>query len=295
MSSIIQEGYININSVPIYYKKVGNGYNIILTLHGGPGASHDYLLPLKKLADYGYTLIFYDQCGCGRSGEMNDLAKCANLDYYVEEVEEVRKSLANSKKVILLGHSWGGLLALGYAIRYQKNLKGLIVSSGLSDVPLTVKEMRKLLDMLPKEIKEIIYDCEKNNDFSSEKCTNAVNEFYKRHLLRLEKYPQEVIESLNYLSKRKIYSLMNGPTEFEINGTIRDINLTEQIKNIDVPTLIIVGEFDEVTPNVAKVINDNIRNSKMVIIPNSSHMNFYENPEYYFKVVLNFLNDIKNY
>jgi|BEDMetMinimDraft_2_1075160.scaffolds.fasta_scaffold10082_2 proline iminopeptidase len=286
-----EEGFIEINGVQIYYKKVGKGKDVILTLHGGPGASHDYLLPLKKLANNKYTIIFYDQCGCGRSGEPKDLSKCTNIQYYVEEVEEVRKKLAKDK-VILLGHSWGGLLALAYAVKYQNNLKGLIVSSGLSSVPLTVKEMRRLINQLPKEIRDEIYDCEKKNDFSSEKCKKAVDEFYKRHLLRLDVYPEEVQKSLDYLSKRKIYMIMNGPTEFEITGTIKDIDITNDIKNINIPTLIIVGEFDEVTPEVAKVINENIKGSKLVIIPNSSHMNFYENPEYYFNEVKKFINNL---
>jgi proline iminopeptidase len=155
-----------------------------------------------------------------------------------------------------------------------------------------VKEMRRLINQLPNEIRDEIYDCEKKNDFSSEKCKKAVDEFYKRHLLRLDVYPEEVQKSLDYLSKRKIYMIMNGPTEFEITGTIKDIDITNDIKNINIPTLIIVGEFDEVTPEVAKVINENIKGSKLVIIPNSSHMNFYENPEYYFNEVKKFINNL---
>lgn len=286
-----KDGFIKVYDVDLYYKIFGNGKEKILILHGGPGASHDYLLPLSNLANEKYSVIFYDQCGCGRSGEPNQLDNCTTLEYYVEEVEEVRKILANDK-VILLGQSWGGLLALAYAIKYQDNLKGLIVSSGLSSVPLTVKEMRRLINELPEDIRKTIFECEKNNDFSSKECEYAVNEFYKRHLFRLKEYPDFVLKSFDYISARKIYKIMNGPTEFEITGKIKDIDVTDDLKKINIPTLILVGEYDEVTPKVAQVIHENIKDSKFYVIPNSSHLNFLENPEYYFKVVKEFLKSI---
>jgi proline iminopeptidase len=186
----------------------------------------------------------------------------------VEEVEEVRKKLAKDK-VILLGHSWGGLLALAYAVKYQNNLKALIVSSGLSSVPLTVKEMRRLIEKLPEQTKNTIYECEKNNDFSSDRCTKAVNEFYLMHLFMFHRFPDFVQKTFNFIANRKIYKIMNGPTEFEITGTIKDIDITNNIKKINIPTLILVGEHDEVTPRVAQVIHDNIKNSLFYVIPNS--------------------------
>jgi len=289
---LAKEGYVNINGVNIYYKIFGNYEKYILILHGGPGASHDYLLPLARLSNEGFTTVFYDQCGSGRSEEHEDLEECTTLDYYVNEVEMVRKSIIGEKDFVLLGHSWGGLLALAYASRHQANLRGLIISSGLSSVPLTTKEMRRLIKELPSEIKAKIIECEEKNDFTSEECQAVAYEFYKRHLLRLDSYPKDVVESLNYLVKRKIYSIMNGPTEFEIRGKIKDIDITNDIKNIKVPTLITVGEYDEVTPSIAKIIKDNIEGSKMVVIPNSSHMAFYENPDYYFKVLIDFLGEI---
>jgi len=286
-----KDGFINVFGVNLYYKIYGHGKNKMLILHGGPGGSHDYLLPLSSFARENNTVIFYDQCGCGKSEEAKDLQNCARLEYYVEEVEEVRKKLAKDK-IILLGHSWGGLLALAYAIKYQNNLKGLIVSSGLSSVPLTVKEMRRLIEKLPEQTKNTIYECERNNDFSSEKCTKAVNEFYIRHLFMFHRFPDFVQNTFNSISNRKIYKIMNGPTEFEITGSIKDIDITNDIKNINIPTLILVGEHDEVTPRVAQVIHDNIKNSLLYVIPNSSHLNFLENPKYYYNAVNNFLKSI---
>ncbi|AAY81245.1 proline iminopeptidase [Sulfolobus acidocaldarius] len=123
MSMEIEEGYKNILGLRIYYKLFkANSEKKLITLHGGPGGSHDYLEPLSELSKHGVNVLFYDQFGCGRSEEPKELSKYT-VDYGVEELEELRKQIFNDK-VVILGHSYGGLLALAYAIKYKENLKG---------------------------------------------------------------------------------------------------------------------------------------------------------------------------
>jgi proline iminopeptidase len=216
-----------------------------LTLHGGPGASHDYLLPLSKLAEFGVTVFFYDQFGCGRSEEPSDASKFS-VEYAVEEVEEVRRKAFGGEKIHLYGSSYGGMLALAYALSYQSNLNGLMVSGGLYSVPFAVKEMRRLKSELPADTRAVLEKYEKAGDYMNPEYLAAVDVFYRRHVLRLASWPEEVLRSFKYIQERRVYALMNGPNEFTITGTIRDYDITDRLHTIHVPTLITAGEFDEV-------------------------------------------------
>lgn len=287
-----KEGFFDIYGIKIYYKifNADKAYANLITLHGGPGGTHDYLLPLAELSNRGINVLFYDQFGCGRSEEP-DVSKFT-VEYAVEEVEKVREQAFGSSKVFLLGHSYGGMLALAYALKYQSNLKGLIVSSGLSSVPLTVQEMRRLIERLPRKYKEAIKKYEAINDFNNPEYLEAVNYFYRKHLFRTDEYPEEVKRTFEYLAKRRVYSIMNGPNEFTIVGTIKDFDVTDQLNKITIPTLITVGRYDEVTPRVAKVIHKGIKGSKLVILKNSSHMCMWEEKDTYLKIVEDFIKEI---
>ncbi|MEM3671094.1 MAG: proline iminopeptidase-family hydrolase [Thermoprotei archaeon] len=283
----IQEGYMTVNGIRLYYKRVGDGKRKVLTLHGGPGMSHDYLLPLADLANHDMTVLFYDQFGCGRSDEP-DVSKFT-VDYAVEEVEGVRKAAFADEKVYLYGSSYGGMLALAYAVKYQSNLKALIVAGGLASVPYTVKEMARLRSELPEDVRKTLDKYEATGDYTNPEYQKAVDVFYRKHLLRLEKWPADVMRSLTYAGQRKVYPIMNGPNEFTITGTIKDFDITGKLKTIKVPTLITVGEYDEVTPNVAKAIHKEIRNSQLKVFPDASHLTMWEKPREYLDTVKEFI------
>jgi proline iminopeptidase len=284
----VEEGYYNIMGLKIYYKRVGDGPKKLLTLHGGPGMSHDYLLPLAKLSDHGVTVLFYDQFGCGRSDEPDDPSKFT-VEYAVEEVEAVRRAAFGDEKVYLYGSSYGGMLALAYALKYQDNLRALIVSGGLSSVPLTVKEMNRLKSELPPDVRATLEKYERLGEYDNPEYLKAVDVFYHRHLLRLDKWPEEVLRTLEYGAKRNVYRIMNGPNEFTITGTIRDFDITDKLHVIRVPTLITVGEFDEVTPNVARVIHEGIKSSVLKVFEGASHLTMWEKPEEYLDTLREFI------
>lgn len=289
----IREGFLRIYGLKIYFKLYDAGSRInLMVLHGGPGASHDYLIPLAELSNYGINVLFYDQFGSGRSDDPNDISKYT-VDYGVEEAEEVRKQVFNDK-VVMLGHSYGGMLALAYALKYQDNLVGLIVSNGLSSVPITVQEMRRLIEELPEKYKNAIRRYEQLQDYQNPEYLEAVQYFYKQHVIRLDELPEPVKVSFEYAQKRRTYTIMNGPNEFTITGTIKDFDITDQLHKIRVPTLIITGKYDEVTPRVAELMHGRIKNSRLVLFENSSHMPMWEEKDKYLAVVKDFILELYN-
>ncbi|BDR91034.1 proline iminopeptidase [Vulcanisaeta souniana] len=289
----IEEGFLNIHGLRIYFKLYNVGSRIdLVVLHGGPGASHDYLIPLAELSNYGINVLFYDQFGSGRSDEPSDFSRYT-VDYGIEEAEEIRKQVFNDK-VVMLGHSYGGMLALAYALKYQDNLVGLIISNGLSSIPLTVQEMRRLIEELPERYRNAIKKYEQIQDYQNPEYLEAVQYFYKQHVTRLDELPEPVKVSFEYAQKRRTYAIMNGPNEFTITGTIKDFDITDQLHKIRVPTLIITGKYDEVTPRIAELMSSKIRDSRLVLFEKSSHMPMWEEKDKYLAVVRDFIFELYN-
>lgn len=287
----ISEGYQDVNGLRIYFKifRAKNEKAKLMTMHGGPGMSHDYLLPLSDMAQEGITVMFYDQFGCGRSDEPDESK--FTIDYGVEEAEILRRNLFGTEKIFLMGSSYGGCLALAYSLKYQKNLKGLIITGGLASVPFAVSEMGRLIREMEPWAREAILKYGNAGDFQNVEYQKAANLFYREHLLRMDEYPGEVTRSLEYGASRNVYRIMNGPNEFTINGTIKDWDVTSRISSIRIPTLVTAGEFDEVTPNVAEAIHRQIAGSKLRVFKGCSHLTMWEDREGYNNELKNFIID----
>lgn len=285
----MEDGFVNVNGLKIYYKRYGRGNRYrLLTLHGGPGGTHDYLLPLADLADNDFDVVFYDQFGCGKSddpGKEEDYS----LEYAIEEVEGVRKAIFGNDKVHLFGSSWGGMLALAYTIKYQDHLKSVTTSSGLSSIRETVKEMKRLIGELPEKERLAIEKHEADGDYANQEYQEAAGVFMKKHLLRWEEWPEDVNRTTEMMEKRGTYLKMNGPSEFTIIGTIRDVDFTDRLHEIRIPALITCGKYDEVTPEIARSIHHRIKGSQMVVFQNSAHMQFWEEKERYLSVLSEFV------
>ena len=285
----ISESYIKILGIKIYYKffKSKEEKAVLMTMHGGPGMSHDYMLPVSDLASKQISVLFYDQFGCGRSEEPQDLSKFS-IDYGVDEAEEVRRTLFSDRKVFLLGSSYGGALALAYSLKHQDKLHGLILSGALSSVPFTVMEMHRLVNELPDWAKNAINSSQAGDNTSPE-YQKAIDLFYHRHFLRLENYPEPVLQSLKYAEERNVYRIMNGPNEFTITGTISGWDITEKISSIKIPTLITTGEYDEVTPKIAEILNNKINGSKLIVFKGCSHLTMWEKRSEYNSTLAEFI------
>ncbi|HYA70351.1 MAG TPA: proline iminopeptidase-family hydrolase [Thermoplasmata archaeon] len=280
--------FLDVEGYKIYTRTFGgrNKNRTLVCAHGGPGATHDYLLPLSDLVRAGYRVVFYDALGCGRS-DLPDGHELFTLEHDLVVLEKVRQSLGVDR-IHLMGSSYGGLLVLAYATRHSQHLTSLISTGGLTDVPFATREMRRLVRALPKRTQATLRKFERRGEFQHPEYEAAVMQFYRRHLCRLWPWPEDVQMALARIS-RPVYGTMNGPNEFTIVGNIKDINFSRDLSSISVPTLLIHGRYDEVTPAVGERIHHRIPGSRLHIFPRSSHVSFWEERPAYMRLVREFM------
>lgn len=284
-----EDGFVEINGIKLYYERFGKGNkHKLLALHGGPGGTHDYLLPLKDLAKMDFDVVFYDQFGCGKSDYPKSESDYS-LEYAVEEVDGVRKVMFGDTRINLFGNSWGGMLSLAYAIKYQAHLITLTSSSGLSSIPETVKEMHRLISLMPDEYRKAIEEHEPKGEYDHPDFLEATEYFMRQHVLRMDVWPEEVTRMLEMTEKRGTYLKMNGPSEFTIVGLIKDIDFTPDLSKIKVPTLLTCGKYDEVTPEIQEHMHSLISSSNVEVFENSSHLQFWEERDDYMKKLSEFI------
>jgi len=282
--------FLTVDGYRIYVRTFGarNRGRTLLCVHGGPGGTHDYLLPLADLVREGYRVVFYDALGCGRS----DLPKrfdLYTLEHDIHVLDRVRRSLGNDR-IHLMGSSYGGMLALAYATRYSKHLVSLNSTGGLCDVPFATREMRRLVRELPPKTQTILRRYERLGEYQHPHYETAMMRFYRRHVCRLWPWPEELASTLTRIS-RPVYYTMNGPNEYTIVGNIKDIDFSSDLPRIKVPALIIHGRYDEVTPAVGSRIHRKIPGSRLHVFPHSSHVSFWEERAAYMRLVGDFMRD----
>ncbi len=284
-----EDGFVEANGIRIYYERFGKGNRYrLLTLHGGPGFPHDYLSPLLDLVNRGFDIVFYDQFGTGKSDYPKNESDYT-LEYAVEEVDAVRRAMFGDRKIHLFGNSWGGMLALAYAIKYQGHLKSLTSCSGLSSGSQVISEMRKLIAQMPERYRSYIEKHEKDGDFANPEYVEATEYFYRQHVLRMDTWPDDVSEAAELADRRGTYARMSGPSEFTITGVIKDIEFTDRLNGIRIPVLITCGKYDEVTPAIAETLHAGIENSEAVMFQESSHLQFWEERAKYIDLLESFV------
>lgn len=283
-----QSGFVEVNGFRLFYKTFGTGEEILLCLHGGPGATHQYLLSLGELGDDKLKVVMYDQLGVGASEKPKDTS-LFTIEHGAEEVEGFRKAM-NLGKVNLFGSSYGGGLALQYALKYQTNIKKLIIAGGMASIPETIAEMNRLKATLPRDVRDTLAKYEARYAFLHPEYLKAVEVFYRNFVCRLPEWPDEVTRAFNDMSI-PVYWTMNGPNEFTIVGNLKDWDITARLREIKVPTLVTVGRYDEVTPKVAETIHKGITGSKLVVFENSGHLTMWDEKENYLKTLREFLRD----
>jgi proline iminopeptidase len=282
--------YTRILGFKIYYRSFGRATKgTIVGLHGGPGLPHEYLVPLTDLVPYGYKVILYDQMGAGRSEVARDRG-LFTVERYVEELEFLRRKLELGK-ITVLGSGWGGILAIAYALKYQRKLKALITSGGISSVPYLCSELAKRRAELPSLVQSRLKKYESLGNYQNKEYQTAVRQFYKRYICRLPEWPKEVKYSFDHVGK-VAYHTMWGPNEFLCHGNLMYWDMTSKLKKIRTPSLIMSGRYDEITPNVARVIHRGIKKSKLVVLPNSSWLSMWEERRTFIQVIRRFLDSI---
>lgn len=284
----IQEGYIPSTGGKISYKVAGKNKKGIpvLVLHGGPGASLDYLEPLAELADE-RPVVFYDQLGCGNSDKPDDTSRWT-IAWFVDELHQVRKALG-MKNVHIIGQSWGTSLAVDYLLtKDPKGVASLVLSGPLLSTSRWIEDQRAYIAELPKEIREIILKCEDSGEFSSPEYQDAMMAYYKIHVCRLNPWPEclnRSFEKLNF----SLYGYMWGPSEFTVTGVLKNYERVDRLKKISSPVLLTCGFYDEATPTTTKHYQDNLPGSEIYIFEDASHEHHLEKPQEYLKVVRDFL------
>ena len=263
----------------------------VVLLHGGPGATHDYLDAMRGLAADGRAVVQYDQLGNGRSTHLRDRdADFWTVDLFCDELANLLAALGVAGRYHLLGQSWGGCLALEHALRRPPGLTSLVLADTLASVPDFTAECRRLLAALPPDVQETIRRHEEAGTTGDPAYVEACMVFYKRHLCRLETWPDELGRSFQALEDDPtVYGTMNGPSEFTVIGTIRDWQVADRLGEIDVPTLIVSGRHDETTPRLQQTLLNGIAGSEWVCFEDSAHVPHVEEPERWLEVVGGFL------
>lgn len=281
----------------VWTKRVGNNPTIkVLLLHGGPAATHEYFESFDSfLPKEGIEYYYYDQLGSYYSDQPTDTSLW-NIDRFVEEVEEVRKALnLDNSNFYLLGSSWGGILAMEYALKYQTNLKGLIISNMMASAPDYGRYADEVLaKQMDAKVLAEVRDLEAKNDFENPRYMELlVPNFYTEHLCRFpaDQWPEPVNRSFKHLNG-SIYVLMQGPSEFGISGKLEKWDRKADLKNITVPTLVIGATHDTMDPEHMKWMASEVPNGRFLLCPNGSHLSMWDDQEHYFPGLISFLKDV---
>jgi len=281
----------------VWTKSIGKNPKIkLLLLNGGPGATHEYFECFESfLLPENVELIYYDQLGCGLSDNPKDTTMW-DLPRYVEEVEQVRKALnLNKDNFYLLGHSWGGILAMQYALKYQNNLKGLIISNMMSSCPAYGKYAQEVLaPQFDQKILDTIRQIEAKGDFQNPKYMELLMpNFYAKHICRLplDKWPEPMNRSLNKINQ-SLYVTMQGPSEFGIGGNLINWDVSKELPKIKTPTLTIGGAHDTMDPEHMKWMSTQVQHGRNITCINGSHMSMYDDQKNYFPGLIQFIKDV---
>ena len=286
----VTEGYLPFRGHQVWYRVVGDredpGKYPLLCLHGGPGMPHDYLEPLARIAGTGRQVIFYDQLGCGRSDRPDD-PSLWTVDLFLDELRVVREHLG-LEQCHMLGSSWGGMLAMEYALTRPVGLVSLVLAGAPHSIPQWIAEADRLRQDLPTEIQQVLRKHEEAGTTDDPEYQEAMMVFYRRHVCRLDPWPEYVTRTFDGMGSQ-VYTTMFGPSEFHATGTLKDWDITHRLPEIQIPTLITSGRYDEATPIIAATTHRHIPNSERVLFEHSSHMPFAEEPDRYMQVLGEFL------
>jgi proline iminopeptidase len=283
----LKEGY------KVWTKRFGNSPMKVLLLHGGPAFTHEYMEAFESFFPKANIEFYeYDQLGSYYSDQPDNDSLWV-LDRFVEEVEQVRKALGlNKDNFFLLGNSWGGLLAMEYASKYQENLKGLIISNMTSSFDKYVVYNTILRNELRLSLLDSLKFYESKGDFQNPVYLDLVfKEYYNKHILRMTEWPEPVLRSFKH-ANQYVYEFMQGPSEFVPGGNLKGWTITDRLKNIYVPTLAIGAKYDTMNPEDMKEISELVQNGRYLYCPNGSHLAMWDDQEVYMDGVIKFINDV---
>lgn len=276
----------------VWTKKVGNGKIKMLTLHGGPGCTHEYFECFEDfLPQEGIEFYYYDQLGSAYSDQPNDTSLW-NMARFTEEVEQVRQGLGLDS-FYLYGQSWGGMLAIEYALKYGQHLKGLVISNMTASIPSYLKYINELRAKFPPETIKMMEAYEAKEQWDAKEYQDIlINELYNKYICRVVPWPEPVSRMFKHLAT-PVYNTMQGNNEFVVTGTFKDWDRWADLPAIKNKTLVIGGKYDSMREADLKKMSELIPNCRFAICPNGSHLSMWDDQQNYFNYLLNFIKSVE--
>ena len=281
----------------VWTKRIGNHpTKKVLLLHGGPGATHEYLEAFDSyFPQAGIEYYYYDQLGSHYSDQPTD-PELVDLGRFVEEVEQVRKGLRlDRENFYLYGHSWGGLLCIEYALKYQQHLKGLIISNMMASGPQYNEYAEKvLMPTMDQSVLAEIQGYEEAGDYENPRYMDLLIEHhYIYHILRMPRknWPDPVNRGFRNINPA-IYIPMQGPSELGASGMLETWDRTADLAKIMVPTLVIGAQYDTMDPRHMEWMAATVQHGRYLYCPNGSHMALYDDQTIYFRGLIQFIQDV---
>jgi L-proline amide hydrolase len=293
------EGLLEWSQGQTWYRVVGAreervGTSPVVILHGGPGAAHDYCEPIADLlAASGHTCVLYDQLGCGRSQHLPEApAGYWTPALFKDELRTLLEHLGFAERYVLVGQSWGGMLAMEHALDQPPGLRALVVADSPASMELWVQEANRLRAELPPDVEATLRAHEEASTTDDPAYEAAMQVFYDRHLCRVP-MPDCVQRTFAQIAEDPtVYHTMNGPSEFHVIGTLAGWDITASLGRINVPTLLVSGAHDEATPRIVGEIHERIPGSRWELFEWSSHMPHIEEPAHFRDAVASFLAEV---
>ena len=281
------QGHISVTGGRIWYEIVGHERRGIplIVLQGGPGASHTYMRHLEVLSDE-RPVIFYDQLGTGQADRPTD-SRLWTIDRYVEELGQVWETLGIEEGHVI-GHSWGGMLAVDYALTKPKGLVSLILDSAPLSVPRRIADVAVCRANMSNAIREVLDGHEAAGTMESEEYQQALMAFYQRHVCRTSPWPDSLTNAFSDINN-DIYMAMQGPNEFFFTGNLKDYDRTGRLHEIKVPTLFLCGRHGLVPPDTSAWFHSLLIGSELVVFEKSAECAFLEEQERYYQVLRDFI------
>jgi L-proline amide hydrolase len=263
----------------------------VVICHGGPGAAHDYCEPIADLSRFGRACVLYDQLGCGKSEHLPGApADFWTPQLFKDELAELTRHLGIADRYAIVGQSWGGMLAMDYALDHPAGLRGMVVADSPASMTLWVSEANRLRKDLPPDVQEALTRNEEAGTTDSPEYEAAVAVFYERHVCRVVPMPDYVQRSFAQIAADPtVYHTMNGPSEFFVVGSLKHWDITDRLHEITTPTLLVSGRHDEATPLIVGQVHERIPGAEWVIFEESSHMPHVEEPGAFLAAVEAFL------
>ena len=284
-----------VGNFKVWTKRFGNNPTTkVLLLHGGPAMTHEYMEAFESFFPKANIEFYeYDQLGSYYSDQPTD-SSLWTIDRFVDEVEQVRKALnLDSSNYFLLGNSWGGILAMEYALKYQQHLKGLIICNMMASCPDYDKYAKEVLakQMDPKVL-DTIQHLEATNDFQNPKYFELLMpNFYKQHICRLEEWPDPVNRALKHVNGA-IYTMMQGPSEFGIGGRLTNWDRKADLPKISVPTLTVGATHDTMDPEHMRWMSTQVKQGQYLHCPNGSHLSIWDDQQVFMNGVIKFISGV---